>query len=58
VHFVIEAVEPVLDIMKSVFGFTRVRLLGIENIELEWTFITRAYTARRPCNMRDAKATT
>ena len=50
------AVEPVFGIIKSVLGFTRFHLRGLENVKLEWMLVTLAYNAKRLCNMRKAQA--
>ena len=49
-------VEPVFGIIKSVLGFTRFHLRGLENVKLEWLIVTLAYNAKRLCNMKRVKA--
>ena len=40
-------VEPVFGIIKSVLGFTRFSLRGIDKVKNEWTLITLAYNCKR-----------
>jgi hypothetical protein len=40
-------VEPVFGIVKSVLGFTRFHLRGIENVKTEWTLIALAHNCKR-----------
>jgi len=40
-------VEPVFGIIKSVLGFTRFRLRGIENVKTEWTLMALAHNCKR-----------
>ena len=40
-------VEPVFGIIKSVLGFTRFHLRGIENVKNEWTLIALAHNCKR-----------
>jgi len=42
-----QTVEPVFGISKSVLGFVRFRLRGLQNIATEWTLIALAYNCRR-----------
>ena len=49
-------VEPVFGIIKSVLGFTRFHLRGLENVKLEWLIVTLDYNAKRLCNMKRVKA--
>ena len=49
-------VEPVFGIIKSVLGFTRFRLHGLESVKLEWMIVTLAYNAKRLSNMKNAQA--
>lgn len=40
-------IEPVFGIIKSVLGFTRFHLRGIDNVKTEWTLVTLAYNCKR-----------
>ena len=40
-------VEPVFGIIKSVLGFTRYHLRGIENVQNEWTLMALAHNCKR-----------
>ena len=40
-------VEPVFGIIKSVLGFTRFHLRGIENVQNEWTLMALAHNCKR-----------
>ncbi|VAW05261.1 Mobile element protein, partial [hydrothermal vent metagenome] len=40
-------VEPVFGIIKSVLGFTRFHLRGIEKVQSEWTLIALAHNCKR-----------
>lgn len=42
-----QTVEPVVGILKSVLGFTRFSLRGIEKVKAEWTLLTLAYNCKR-----------
>jgi len=42
-----QTVEPVFGIIKSVLGFTRFHLRGIENVKNEWKLITLAHNCKR-----------
>lgn len=47
-------VEPVFGIIKSVLGFTKFSLRGIENVKSEWQLVTLAYNVKRLARMRTA----
>ena len=40
-------VEPVFGIIKSILGFTRFQLRGIEKVKMEWMFVALAYNCKR-----------
>lgn len=40
-------VEPVFGIIKSVLGFTRFHLRGLEKVKLEWTLVALAHNCKR-----------
>jgi transposase len=42
-----QTVEPVFGILKSVLGFTRFSLRGIEKVKSEWQLLTLAYNCKR-----------
>jgi len=42
-----QTVEPVFGIIKSVLGFTRFHLRGIENVQNEWTLMALAHNCKR-----------
>ena len=42
-----QTVEPVFGILKSVLGFRRFLLRGIEKVKLEWTLVCAAYNLKR-----------
>ena len=42
-----QTVEPVFGIIKSILGFTRLHLRGIENVKTEWLLVTLAYNCKR-----------
>jgi len=42
-----QTVEPVFGIIKSVLGFTRFHLRGIENTKTEWQLVALAYNCKR-----------
>ena len=42
-----QTVEPIFGIIKSVLGFTRFHLRGIENVKNEWTLIALAHNCKR-----------
>ena len=42
-----QTVEPVFGIIKSVLGFTRFHLRGIDNVKNEWNLIALAYNCKR-----------
>jgi len=42
-----QTVEPVFGIIKSVLGFTRFHLRGIENVKNEWALIALAHNCKR-----------
>jgi transposase len=46
-----QTVEPVFGIIKSILGFTRFHLRGIENVKSEWTLTTLAYNCKRLSKM-------
>ncbi len=47
-------VEPVFGIIKSVLGFTRFHLRGIENVKNEWNLVTLAYNCKRLAKLTQA----
>jgi transposase len=47
-------VEPVFGIIKSVLGFTRFHLRGIENVKTEWTLVALAYNCKRMAKLTAA----
>ena len=47
-------VEPVFGIIKSVLGFTRFHLRGIENVKTEWTLVALAYNCKRMAKLSAA----
>jgi transposase len=42
-----QTVEPVFGILKSVLGFRRFLLRGVEKVKLEWTLVCAAYNLKR-----------
>jgi hypothetical protein len=42
-----QTVEPVFGIIKSVLGFRRFMLRGLEKAKLEWTLVSTAYNLKR-----------
>lgn len=42
-----QTVEPVFGIIKSVLGFRRFMLRGLEKATLEWTLVSTAYNLKR-----------
>jgi transposase len=42
-----QTVEPVFGIIKSVLGFRRFHLRGLERVSTEWSLVTLAYNVRR-----------
>jgi len=42
-----QTVEPVFGIVKSVLGFRRFLLRGMEKVSLEWTLVRVAYNLKR-----------
>lgn len=46
-----QTVEPVFGIIKSILGFTRFHLRGLENVKSEWTLATLAYNCKRLSRM-------
>lgn len=46
-----QTVEPVFGIIKSILGFTRFHLRGLENVKSEWTLTTLAYNCKRLSKM-------
>lgn len=42
-----QTVEPVFGIIKSVLGFRRFLLRGVEKVKLEWTLVCAAYNLKR-----------
>ncbi|WP_420429616.1 transposase [Kordiimonas sp.] len=42
-----QTVEPVFGIIKSILGFTRFHLRGLENVKSEWTLTTLTYNCKR-----------
>jgi transposase len=42
-----QTVEPVFGILKSVLGFRRFLLRGVEKVRLEWTLVCAAYNLKR-----------
>ena len=42
-----QTVEPVFGIIKSVLGFRRFLLRGVEKVNLEWTLVCAAYNLKR-----------
>jgi transposase len=49
-----QTVEPVFGIIKSVLGFVRFRLRGLQNVATEWTLIALAYNCRRITRLQAA----
>ncbi len=49
-----QTVEPVFGIIKSVLGFVRFRLRGLQNVATEWTLIALAYNCRRITRLQSA----
>jgi len=49
-----QTVEPVFGILKSVLGFTRFHLRGLEKVKAEWMLVTLAYNCKRITNLRAA----
>jgi len=47
-----QTVEPVFGIIKSVLGFTRFHLRGLENVQNEWTLIALAHNCKRLCKLK------
>lgn len=42
-----QTVEPVFGIIKSVMGFRRFMLRGLENVKMEWALVCAAYNLKR-----------
>ena len=42
-----QTVEPVFGVIKSVLGFRRFRLRGLEKAKLDWTLGSTAYNLKR-----------
>jgi transposase/IS5 family transposase len=42
-------IEPVFGVIKSVIGFTRFSLRGLENVSNEWSLVCIAYNLKRLC---------
>ena len=49
-----QKVEPVFGIIKSVIGFRRFLLRGLEKVSLEWTWVSVAYNLKRVHRMATA----
>lgn len=49
-----QSVEPVFGIIKSVMGFRRFMLRGIEKVSGEWSLVSLAYNIKRLFNLRPA----
>ena len=49
-----QTVEPVFGIIKSVIGFVRFHLRGLENVKSEWTLTALAYNCRRIARLQVA----
>ncbi len=49
-----QTVEPVFGIIKSVLGFNRFHLRGIENVKTEWNLVALAYNCKRIAKMMTA----
>jgi transposase len=49
-----QTVEPVFGIIKSVLGFVRFRLRGLQHAATEWTLIALAYNCRRITRLQAA----
>ena len=49
-----QTVEPVFGIIKSVMGFVRFHLRGIQNVVAEWTLTPLAYNCRRIARLQAA----
>jgi transposase len=47
-------VEPVFGIVKTVLGFNRFLLRGLENVKSEWALVTLAYNCKRMARIRAA----
>ena len=48
-------VEPVFGLIKSVLGFRRFSLRGLEKVDLEWKLVAAAFNCRKLCHMRAKK---
>jgi transposase len=49
-----QTVEPVFGIIKSVMGFRRFLLRGLEKVSIEWTWVSLAYNLKRMHRMQGA----
>ncbi len=49
-----QTVEPVFGIVKSVLGFARFHLRGLENVSTEWSLVSLAYNFKRLHALRAA----
>jgi transposase len=49
-----QTVEPVFGIIKSVMGFRRFLLRGLEKVSTEWTWVSLAYNLKRMHRMQSA----
>ena len=47
-------VEPVFGIIKTVLGFNRFLLRGIQNVKSEWQLVMLAYNCKRLTNLKAA----
>jgi len=47
-----QTVEPVFGIIKSVMGFRRFLLRGLEKVSIEWTWVSLTYNLKRMHRMQ------
>jgi hypothetical protein len=46
------SIEPVFGIIKSVLGFRRFQLRGLEKVNLEWQLVSTAFNCKRLARRR------
>jgi hypothetical protein len=49
-------IEPLFGVIKSVIGFRKFSLRGIEAVNCEWSLVCIAYNIKRLCTLNLAKA--
>ena len=49
-------IEPIFGVIKSVIGFTKFSLRGLDSVSGEWSLVCTAYNLKRLCRLKSKVA--